>query len=234
MGGKFAVIGLGHFGSQLAVELAQKGADVLAIDEDMERVEDIKDQVTHTVCLDSREEKALRSQGLEEFDGVIVGIGDNFEATLLTVAMLQQIGVKRIIARATTSIHERILMHLGIQEVILPAREAAERLANSLMLQGVMDSFTVSTDYTIVEINAPEKFFGRTVEELDLRRRFEVSLITIKRTEIKAGPLGFRPRPVESIVGVPTPGTRIEMGDILIIFGGKKAIKRMLEEGEEE
>src|SRR3989304_2894696 len=102
---KFAVIGLGHFGEHLAVELAQKGAEVLAIDEELERLEAIKDKVTHAVRLDATDEKALLSQGLQDFDAVIVGIGDDFEAALLTVAMLQRIDAKRIIVRATTSIH---------------------------------------------------------------------------------------------------------------------------------
>ncbi|MCK5573225.1 MAG: TrkA family potassium uptake protein, partial [Bacteroidetes bacterium] len=158
MAKKFAVIGLGHFGSQLAAELAAKGAEVLAIDDDLDRVDDIKDKVTYTVRLDATDESALRSQGIGEFDAVVVGIGDDFESTLLAVAMLQQVGVKRIIARATSSVHERILQHLGLSEVVLPSVEAAERLANSLLFEKVVDSFALSTDYTIVEAPAPDSY----------------------------------------------------------------------------
>jgi len=225
---KFAVIGLGHFGTDLALRLAEKGAEVLAIDENLEKLDDIKDRVTHTVCLDATEERALRAQGLHEFDAVVVGIGDDFEATLLTVAMLQQIGVKRIIVRATTETHERILNHLGIKETILPAVEAADRLANSLMFERVVDSFELSSDFTIVEVAAPEALIGQSLQKLDLQKELGVSLITIKRTEKRKGTLGLGSRTVERVLGIPTPETTIERGDVLVVFGNKKDIERIL------
>ena len=187
---KFAVIGLGHFGEHLAVELAQKGAEVLAIDEELERLEAIKDKVTHAVRLDA---------------------------------------TKRIIVRATTSIHERILNHVGIKEVVLPASEAADRLANTLMFEKVVDSFALTSDYTIAEVTAPDSFIGRTIQELDLRKRFEISLITIKRTESKSQLLGFKKREVVTIIGVPTQLTMVRQGDVLVVFGHKKSIQMMLE-----
>jgi trk system potassium uptake protein TrkA len=187
---KVAVIGVGNFGAHLAVTLAKQGAEVLAIDSSMDRLEDVKDKVTYTVRLDSTEEKALREQGLTELDAVIVAIGDDFEATLLTIVALQNIGVKRIIARATTKTHERILHHLGIEEVISPAVEAAERLADSLMYRGVIDSLELSSDYSIVEVSAPEAFIGKSLGELQLRETFDVNLITIKRIEQEPRLLG--------------------------------------------
>jgi trk system potassium uptake protein TrkA len=227
---KVAVIGLGDFGTELAVSLAEKGAEVLAIDEDLEKLDDVKERVTHTVRLDSTEEQALRSQGLHEFDAVVVGIGDDFEATLLTVAMLQKIEVKRIIVRATTETHERILNHLGIKETILPAVEAADRLANSLMFERVVDSFAVSSDYTIMEVNAPKGFIGHTLEELELLDRHALSLITIRRTEKRKGLLGLGTHMVESIIGVPPTTTRVERGDILVLFGKKKDLEKILKD----
>jgi trk system potassium uptake protein TrkA len=226
---KFAIIGLGHFGTHLAVELAEKGAEVLAIDDNLERLEEIKDRVTHTVRLNATEEKALRSQGIQDFDAVVVGMGDDFEATLLTVAALQRLDVKRIIVRATTETHERILNHLGITEIILPTVEAAERLANTLLFERVVDSFELSSDFTIVEVRAPESFVGTTLRELNLQERFDVSLITIKRTARKKQLLGFKTREVETILGLPTASTVIERGDLLVVFGTKKAIQRLAE-----
>ena len=202
---------------------------MLAIDEELERLEAIKDKVTHAVRLDATDEKALLSQGLQDFDAVIVGIGDDFEAALLTVAMLQRIDAKRIIVRATTSIHERILNHVGIKEVVLPASEAADRLANTLMFEKVVDSFALTSDYTIAEVTAPDSFIGRTIQELDLRKRFEISLITIKRTESKSQLLGFKKREVVTIIGVPTQLTMVRQGDVLVVFGHKKSIQMMLE-----
>ncbi len=224
---KVAVIGIGNFGAHLAVTLAKQGAEVLAIDSSMDRLEDVKDKVTYTVRLDSTEEKALRDQGLTELDAVIVAIGDDFEATLLTIVALQNIGVKRIIARATTKTHERILRHLGIEEVISPAVEAAERLADSLMYRGVIDSLELSSDYSIVEVNAPEAFIGKSLGELQLRETFDVNLITIKRIEQEPRLLGLRSRTVEKILGIPTPDMVVQRGDVLVLFATKPAISKM-------
>ena len=229
MAKKYAVVGLGSFGAHLAVELSRNGAEVLAIDSDMEKLDDVKDHVAHTVRLDSTEEKPMREQGLREMDGVIVGLRDNFEAELLTVSVLQQIDVKRIIVIATSPTHERILHHLGIKEVVLPAVEAAERLATSLMFEQVLDSFSVTADYSIAEITAPDSFVGQTVQKLDLRTRFEISLITIKRIATTTDLLGLRKRRTETIIGVPTPGTTVERGDVLVVFGNKNAIKKLTE-----
>ncbi|MCS7014210.1 MAG: TrkA family potassium uptake protein [Chloroherpetonaceae bacterium] len=227
MAKKIAVIGIGNFGSHLATTLAAQGAEVLAIDSSMERLEDIKDKVTYTVRLDSTEEKALREQAITEFDVVIVAIGDDFEATLLTVAALQNIGVQRIIARATTQTHERILRHLGISEVISPAVEAAERLADSLMYRGVIDSLELSSEYSIVEVSAPPSFVGKTLAELNLRENFDVNLITIKRIEQEPRLLGLRSRTIEKIMGIPTPDMVVQKNDILVLFAKKPAINKM-------
>jgi trk system potassium uptake protein TrkA len=225
---KAAVIGLGKFGTHLAIQLAARGAEVLAIDDDLERLDDIKDTVAHTVRLDSTEEKAMREQGLDEYDAVVVGMGDDFEASLLTVAVLQKLEVKRIIVRATTSVHERILNHLGIKEVILPAEEAAERLATSLMVEGALDSFALTSDYKIMEVTAPDGFIGRTLEELQLIERFGVNLVTIKRIELRKQLMGLRERAVENVVGIPRSTTEIERGDVLVVFGKRDDIERMI------
>jgi len=226
---KFAIIGLGYFGDRLASRLAQRGAEVLALDESLQKLDDIKELVTHTVQLDATDEKALRSQGLDEYDAVVVGIGEDFEASLLTVTFLQSIGVKRIIVRATTAVHEQILKHLGIKEVVLPGAEAAERLASSLMFEKVVESFAFTSDFTIAEAIAPESFIGQTIQDLDLRERFEVSLITIKRIETRPQFLGLRKHEIETIIGVPRPSTVVERGDVLVLFGHKKCIQKMLE-----
>lgn len=228
MAKKIAVIGLGHFGFQLAVDLTEKGAEVLALDDDMERLEDIQDKVTHAVRLDAREEKALRSQGIDQFDAVVVAIGDDFEATLMTVAALQTLKAKRIIVRATTEIHERILRHLGIKEVILPAVEAALRLANSLLFEKVVDSFSLSSDFTIMEVNAPASFHGKSVADAGFTSRYGVTLVTIKRREEYTGFLGIGKHERDRILGIPQPDLTIERGDILVVFGSKRDIELML------
>jgi trk system potassium uptake protein TrkA len=228
MARRFAIIGLGHFGSSLAAALSSRDAEVLAIDNSIERLDDVKDHVAHTIRLDATEERALRGLGLQEMDGVVVAIGDDFEATLLTVSQLQKLGIHRIIVRATTPVHERILDHLGITEIILPSVETAERLSNSLMMEGVVNSLALGSDYTIMEVNAPEWMLGISLQELRIREKFEVSLVTIKRDETRRGPLGFGRRTARTVIGVPLPTTVVERGDTLVLFGTEKQIQKML------
>ena len=228
MARRFAIIGLGHFGSSLAAALSSRNAEVLAIDNSIERLDDVKDHVAHTIRLDATEERALRGLGLQEMDGVVVAIGDDFEATLLTVSQLQKLGIHRIIVRATTPVHERILDHLGITEIILPSVETAERLSNSLMMEGVVNSLALGSDYTIMEVNAPEWMLGISLQELRIREKFEVSLVTIKRDETRRGPLGFGRRTARTVIGVPLPTTVVERGDTLVLFGTEKQIQKML------
>ncbi len=218
MAKKFAIIGLGYFGN----------SEVLAVDVDIDALEEIKDVVAHTICMDSTEEKAIRSLGLADFDAVVVGIGDNFEAALLTVARLQELGIRRLIVRATTPTHEKILQHLGVKEVVLPAVEAAERLGNSLLFEQVVESVAVSKDYAIIEADAPERLIGRSVGEIDFAGQFGVSLVTIRRSVSVAGFLGLGRRIVEEILGVPQAHTVIERGDLLILFGSKKALDGLM------
>jgi trk system potassium uptake protein TrkA len=228
MAKKFAVIGLGVFGSHLAIKLAEHGAEVLAIDSNYDKLENIKELVTLTVKLDSTDKIALKNQQLDEFDAVIVGIGDDFEASILTTAILQQIGVKRIIVRGTTSIHKKIFNHLEIEEIILPAEEAAERLAESLAIDKVIGSFMITSEYVIVEAKTPQSLLGKSLRELNLPNNRNVSLVTIKKIEAKNKLLGIGKKTVEKVIGIPKPDTIIEAEDILILFGKKKDIENLL------
>jgi trk system potassium uptake protein TrkA len=225
---RFAVIGLGHFGCSLALALTSRDAEVLAIDNSIDRLDDIKDHVAHTIRLDATEERALRDLGLQDMDAVIVAIGDDFEATLLTVSQLQQLNIRRIIVRGTTPVHRRILDHLGIAEIIMPSIETADRLSNSLMMEGVVNSLTLGSDYTIMEVNAPDKMIGHTVQELQMRERHDVSLVTIKREKVRRGLLGIGQKAIQTVVGVPLPTTMVERGDRLVLFGTEKQIQQML------
>ncbi|MBF0585658.1 TrkA family potassium uptake protein [Prosthecochloris sp. N3] len=229
---KYALIGMGDFGSQLAVTLAKKGIEVLAIDSSMEHLEEIKDVVERTVCLDATEEKALESQAVEEFDAAIICIGDEFEETLLIVTVLRNLGVKRIIARATTTRHAYILRHLDIEEVILPAVDAAYRLANKLSLQDQFNRLELSSDYEITEIRAPSKFIGRKVGDIRFREEYQVVLITIKRIETQPHFWGLATRDVERFIGIPQPESVIEKDDILLLFGNRKAFEHLLSDPE--
>ena len=230
MSKKFAVIGLGVFGTHLAIKLAEHGSEVLAIDSSDDKLENIKDFVSLTVKLDSTDKIALKNQRLDEFDAVIIGIGDDFEASILTTAVLQQIGVKRIIVRGTTSIHKKIFNHLEVEEIILPAEEAAERLAESLAIKKVVGSFMITPEHIIVEAKTPKSFLGKNLLALNLPDKYGVSLITIKKIECKKKLLGVGEKIVERAIGIPKDGTVIEQDDILVLFGTQKNIESLLKD----
>ncbi len=216
---QFAVIGLGNFGSQLAIELCRRGAEVLAIDESLEAVEDVKDHVTHAVRLDATEEAALAEQQMDRFDAVIVSFGVEFETSLLTVMLLKQLKVKRIIVRATTVRHEKILNLLDIEEVILPVTEAVQRLSTSLLTSRLVESLSFSGDYALAEVPAPEAVIGKNVTEAGFGTTFNLLLVTIMRTRRHVRFFGVGTKISQDLMGIPEPGTIIERGDILIVFG---------------
>lgn len=229
MAKKIAIIGLGDFGMNLAKHLVEKGAEVLAIDNDFDKVEELKDIVTVAVRLDSTDEKALKVQGIQDMDAVVVSIGQEFESTILTVMNLLKLGVKKIIARATTQIHKVILEKVGVHNVISPEEEIANKLASSLIYEDVLEWIKLDNEYTIAYLEAPELFVGKTLQELDLRTRFNVNLITIKKITKTFNRKTQQEEIKERIVGVPGPTTVIEKGDILILFGREKDISKLIE-----
>lgn len=211
---RVAVIGLGIFGTILAEELTKYGAEVIAFDTNPDRVENIKDKVDSAVVLDSTDADALAQFNLQDMDVVVVTMGEHFESMLLTCMILKDMGVKRIITRATEDIHKRILKSIGITEILSPEEDLAKRLAKSLTAKGFLDLIPIGENYEVAQIQAPEEFIGRTIRELDLRRRYGINLITIKRAE----------NGIDKVIGVPEPDMKIEKGDILVVFGKSKDI----------
>ncbi len=227
MANKFAVIGLGRFGSSVAITLANKGAEVLAIDINEEKVEDLRDDVAFAVALDSTDIKALKAQNIHEMDAVVVAIGKGFESMLLTTVHLMNMNLKRLIARAMTQTQRTILEKIGIKEIISPEIEVGISLAQKLLNPSLLNFLQLPDDYEIVEINAPPNIADRTIENIDLRKRYHLNLITVKRQDkkVKDGKTQIK----QSIVGVPKPDTKILSSDTLIIMGKDKDIKRFVE-----
>jgi trk system potassium uptake protein TrkA len=226
---RFAVIGLGYFGERLALELTARGAEVIAIDNRIERVEDIKDKVACSIKLDSTDERALRSQGLEDLDAVIVTIGENFESALLTCVLLMQFGCRRVIARSTAPIHTIIFKSVGVDTVISPEELVAERLSYSLITENLLDLIPVTGEYSIVQVKAPSYMIGKTLADLDVRKRYDVNLITIKRTKKSVDKKG-KEVIEEYIAGVPKADQVILQDDTLIILGRERDIQKLIED----
>lgn len=227
---KFCVIGLGYFGYNLAIRLNDLGAEVLAIDNHQEIIDDISEKVTQAICMDSTDTKAMKSLGLEEMDAVVVAIGENFESSIMTTALLQEIGVKKIYNRVISVVHERLLKLMNIDELLLPEAEAASHLVKRLVIPGLIESYQISKEYSIFEIPAPKSFIGKTLLQLNLRQKYNVNLITIKKVIKKRGFLLMGEREEVEVLGVPSPDEEIPEGAVLVLFGKDRDIKNLIED----
>lgn len=219
MAEKFAVIGLGQFGSAIARKLSEKGAEVIAIDTDEEKVEAIREDVAYAVAMDATDQKTLDSQNMSKMDAVIVSIGQNFQGLLLCCFQLQDMGIKRIIARAQGVTQRRILEKMGIQEILSPEDEVANNVAEQLINPGVVMCFELPDGYEIVEIKAPKALFSRTLGDIGLREKYKLNLVTLLRKD----------KNEHHIYGVPDADTVVESGDIIVVFGTVRDIERFIE-----
>ncbi|MEW6584567.1 MAG: TrkA family potassium uptake protein [Nitrospirota bacterium] len=217
----FAVIGLGRFGFNVAKTLARYGAEVIAIDRSEERVKKVSDFVTFAVQLDAIDEKALREVGVQNVDTAIVSIGENIEASILVVMILKDMGIRNIIAKAVTTLHGKVLENLGVQRVIFPERDMATRVAQSLVRPTILDHLTLSEDYSIVELETPKNLLGKTLQEAQLRTKFGVNLIAIKRRVIEKG----LSREVWNVN--PHPADIMGEKDILVLIGSNENLEKL-------
>lgn len=224
---KYAVIGLGHFGTEIARELAERGAQVLAIDNDESHIEKIKDEVAYSVTMDSTDRKALQTQGLPDMDAVVVAIGADFEALLLTTVYLMEMNVKRIIARANGLQQRKILEQMGVEEILSPEKEVAVNLAERLLNPSILNYLQLPDNYEIVEIKSPKRIIGRKIIDLDMRNKYKINLITIKREFIDT--INGEECCETHTLGVPNSKTEIFESDTLVVFGQVKDIARFME-----
>lgn len=200
---QFVVIGLGRFGYHLATSLYKLGNQVLAIDNNKSKIENIKDNVTEAVIADAKDMKVLSEFIDKDFDTVIVATATDIEMSVLSVLYLKDLGVKFIIAKAKNDDHGKILKSLGVQEIIYPEKDSAARLAESLNMSNLIAHIPLAPEYSIVELAAPEKFFGKTLNELDLRKKYQVNVIGIKDVlldDINVNPLPTDVIPVEAVM----------------------------------
>jgi len=226
---RFAVIGLGRFGKKLAIALAMSGAEVIAIDKNRDEIELITDQVSHAVRLDSTDEEALKSQGVDKVDVAIIGIGQGaggFESAILTVVNLRQMGIKQIYARAEDLIAGEVFSKVGATEVIYPEIESAERWAYKLIAPQIGEKIDFAEGYSLARIKAPASFDGRTVMDLQLRQKHNVNLVLIKRGENSKQSKAERGK----IINVPMPSTVIYQDDILMVAGSDADLAKLPQE----
>ncbi|MGD8786576.1 MAG: TrkA family potassium uptake protein [Phycisphaerales bacterium] len=227
---RFAVIGLGRFGKKLAIALAMSGAEVIAIDRNRDEIEMIRDQVSHAVRLDSTDEEALKAQGIDKVDVAIIGIGQGtgrgFEAAVLTVVNLKQMGVKQIYARAEDLISGEVYSKVGASEVIYPEIESAQRWAYKLIAPQIGEKIDFTPGYSLARIKAPASFDNKTVMDLQLRQKYSVNLVLIKRGEHGKSKKSEK----DKIINVPMPNTVIYEEDILMVAGSDADLAKLPQE----
>ncbi|MFB6364838.1 potassium channel family protein [Paenibacillus elgii] len=208
---QYAVIGLGRFGSSLAKELIELGYEVLGIDKDEEAVEEMSDELTHVVVADATDEDVIRSLGIRNFDCVVVSIGDDIQASILTAILLKDSGVGMVVAKALSELHGKVLQKIGVDRVIYPERDMGIRVAHQLVSPNLLDYIELSDDYTIVELSVPRSLNGRSLKELDPRARYGCSVVAINK---KSG-----------VIIAPTAEDVVEERDVMVVIGTNEQIE---------
>lgn len=218
----FAVIGLGAFGRQLCTTLTENGGKVIAIDNDPLLVDQMNETVTKAILLDSTDEKALSGLLKDEVDIAIVAIGDNVEASILTTAILKHLSVPYVVSRSVTDIHQKVLNQVGANEVINLELGGGVRLAKRLISPQVMEKISFSAEYSLSEIILPSGFYGKTVSSLQLKEKFNLNLIFIKRILLDIDEAGNPEKEVKIIITEDS--VELLENDILIVAGNNKNI----------
>lgn len=212
---KFAVIGLGSFGSYVAKTLYEKRNEVLAVDKNKEKIEEVKSFVSHAVSMDAADKENLQALGIQDMDVVVVSLGPEMESSILTVLYLHEIGIKRIVAKALTEDHAKVLEAVGATEVIYPEKDMAINAALKLSNPNILEYLPLISGFGIEEIAPPEKFIGKSLRELDLRNKYGVQVIAIR--EIIP----------EKTTFIPKADFVIKDSDILIIMGEEKQLAKI-------
>ena len=224
---KFAVIGIGQFGEAIAKSLSKKGAEVLAIDSNQEIVDYISSDVSYAVALDATDKKALIMQNIQEFDAVVIAIGEQFEQLLLCAVNLIELKTKRIIARAKGDANKVILQKLGINEIFQPEFEVGALVAERLVNPSIISYLELPDGFSIAEIKPPKSIIGRMLGDILLRDKYNINLISIKRDfEVMEGK---EVKTESHLTGVPQSNTVIKEHDNMLVFGRDTDIERFIE-----
>nr|WP_199324936.1 TrkA family potassium uptake protein [Phormidium sp. FACHB-1136] len=215
---QFAVIGLGRFGRAVCTTLNSLGYEVLAADEDERRVSQaLTDQIAaHAVQLDTTQPTALKESGITEFDTVIVAIGNYVEESIITTLNLKEAGVKNVVAKASSEIHGKLLDRVGADHVVFPEHEMGCELARSLTTPGILDRFEIDPDHSIAEVIVPKSFDQKTIIDLDLRNRYELTVLAVSQDQ----------QPDKFEIN-PSPVTRLKAGGLMVVIGSNKGLEHL-------
>ena len=213
MSKSFAVIGIGRFGTSVALTLSLMGHEVLAVDTSAAAIDSIADRVTHAIVADATDERVLRRIGIAEFDAVVISVAADIRASILTAMLSKELGAKRVVAKAADDLHAKLLIKAGADQVIQPERDSGVRLARSIAVDSVLDYFALTDDVSINELRLPYSWAGKSLVQLGIRTRYGVSVIAIKRGE-------------KMIVAI-DPNSALEQGDVLVLLGSNHELEKL-------
>jgi trk system potassium uptake protein TrkA len=212
---QFVIVGLGRFGSSLGSELSQLGYEVLGIDRDEEKVDEMSAILTHAVVADGTEEEVLRSVGVRNFDCGIIAIGDDIQASILAAILLKDLGIKKVVAKAVTELHGRVLEKIGVDRVVYPERDMGIRVAHQLVSPNLLDYIELSKSYTIAELGVPKELSGKSLSDINPRGRFGCSIVAINK------PKGMIIAPVADDI--------LAENDVMVVIGTNEQIEEFQE-----
>lgn len=224
---RFCIIGLGNFGTHLARQLTRDGHEIVAVDNNPAHVAALKDEIEYIIQADCTDLNAFHEIPIDECDAVILAIGEDFEASLSIAANVQQLGARRIISRIINPLHGRLLKLLKIDELLIPEAMAAAWLARSLKTPDVINSLELGGGFEIAQILVPPPLVGTNLQQVDLRGRYDLNLVTVAKGR-GAVPLSSTRHPINKVLGIPQPTRDFEADDILVLFGQAKDIRRMM------
>lgn len=225
---RYVVVGLGAFGTPVARRLAERNQDVLAIDSDERLIEEIKEHVSRAVVADASDRETLEALGLKECTTAVVAIGTDLEASVIVTAVLQEMGIRRIVARATSPIHARILSAVGAHTVVSPETDFGVQLADNLVSTFSMERVPLAEGIVLAEFPVHPSMHGKTLRDLNLRARFGVHVVAIQTRRTIEDADGRVSAKVE-LAGLPEPGRPIEEGEILVLLGPDEGIRGLTE-----
>jgi len=212
---RVVVIGLGIFGFNLAKDLFEAGLEVIAIDKNKDMVQNIRDYSTKAIMADATDREVMEAIGLEEKDVVVISFGEDLAASTILTLHLKELNLKNIIVKAPNEDHKRILEKVGATEVVIPEREMAAKVARSLISPNVMDFIPLTREYTVCEIAPPKSFIGRSIADIQLRKKFNIGL------------LASRDVLTDEITMIPGGEFVVKDSDILVVIGKEQDIQRL-------
>ena len=222
---QYAVIGLGTFGYNIAVELAAKGIQVLAVDHDAEIVNRISPLVTQALILDATDEKAMEDAGIGDCDSVIISIGESIETSMLATVIAKELGVKNVVVKSSSPWHSKVAAKIGADTIVYPELEMAKTFAERIVTPNILEQIVLSKDYNLVEIVAPKSFWGKSIKDAKIRSSYGVNVIAIKkRIPVVCDDGGCDIK--EEVNMVPGPDDEISRNDTLVVVGPEKSLSK--------